>query len=82
MGIVLPKEIEEMAARRASEEGFASVADYIARLVAWDAGGPVDSEEGLKAKLLEALDDDEEEFDIESMRAELEDRIHGRRGSA
>lgn len=38
MGIVLPNEIEEMAARRASGERFASVADHIAQL-AWPVRG-------------------------------------------
>ena len=83
MVIVLPKDIEEIAARRALEEGVASLVDYIARLVEWDAGGGVDTDEELEAKLLEALDDeDDEPFDIESLRAEVHERIRARRAGS
>ncbi|HYG87552.1 MAG TPA: hypothetical protein VD978_14930 [Azospirillum sp.] len=80
MGIVLPKEIEEMAARRASETGFASVADYIARLVVFDAGEAADAE--LEVQLLEGLEGPDEEIDIEAMREEGRALIGAQRDGA
>lgn len=80
MGIVLPKEIEEMAARRASEEGFTSVADYIARLVRSDAGE--EAEPDLDALLLEGLEGPDEDIDIEAMRREGRALLRTQRGGA
>lgn len=67
MSVILPREIERMAERRASEAGFQSAADYIAHLVAADARDSTD--DALEATLLEGLEDDGEEWDSTAMRA-------------
>ncbi|WP_448203846.1 hypothetical protein [Azospirillum sp. sgz302134] len=68
MGLILPRDIERMAERRAAEAGFRDAADYVAHLVAADARDTADA--ALEAALLEGLEGDGEEWDPEAIRAE------------
>lgn len=69
MSLDLPREIERMAERRATEIGVDSAAAYIARLVAADAADTANP--GLEGALLEGLvDGGDAEWDLRSMRAE------------
>jgi antitoxin ParD1/3/4 len=68
MSLDLPREIEQMAERRAAEVGLGSAADYVARLVAADARDATDPD--LEAALLEGLEGEGEEWNLDAMRAE------------
>jgi antitoxin ParD1/3/4 len=68
MSLDLPREIEQLAERRASEMGLNSPADYVARLVFADAHDAADPT--LEAALLEGLEGEGEEWDLEAMRAD------------
>ena len=68
MNLVLPREIEQLAERRAAEVGLGSAADYVARLVAADARDAADPM--LESALLDGLEGEGEEWDVEAMRAE------------
>lgn len=68
MALDLPREIEELAERRAAEVGAASANDYVARLIAADAQATADP--ALEAALLEGLDESgDEPWDLDAMRA-------------
>ncbi|QCO00719.1 hypothetical protein [Azospirillum argentinense] len=68
MSVILPRNIEQMAERRASEAGFQDVASYLAHLIAADARDA--SDEVLEGALLEGLEEDGGEWDAEAMRSE------------
>lgn len=68
MSVILPRNIEQLAERRASEAGFQDVSSYLAHLIAADARDA--SDDALESALLEGLEGDGEEWDAETMRAE------------
>ncbi|QCN96004.1 hypothetical protein D3093_12450 [Azospirillum argentinense] len=68
MSVILPRNIEQMAERRASEAGFQDVASYLAHLIAADARDA--SDDALEGALLEGLEGDGGEWDAGAMRAE------------
>lgn len=69
MSLDLPREIERLAERRASEIGVDSAAAYIARLVVADAADAANPT--LEGALLDGLDaDDDEEWDVQATRSE------------
>jgi antitoxin ParD1/3/4 len=68
MSLDLPREIEQLAERRAAEVGLRSAADYVARLVAADACDTADP--AIEAALREGLEGEGEEWNLEAIRGE------------
>lgn len=73
MSLILPRDIELIAERRASETGFRTTADYVAHLVAADARAAAD--DALESALLEGLEGNGEEWDPEAVRSACRDSL-------
>ncbi len=67
MSLILPRDIERIAERRASETGFRTAADYVAHLVAADAHAAGD--DTLEAALREGLEGEGEDWDPDAVRS-------------
>ncbi len=68
MSLTVPREVEHLAERRAAELGLPSAAAYVARLVAKDAAAAADPD--LEAALRAGLEDADEPWDPDALRAE------------
>lgn len=78
MSLILPPDIERMAARRAAEGGYRDAADYVAHLVAADARDAGDN--SLEGALLEGLEGEGEEWNVDAMRTDCLASLKAARG--